>query len=160
MGLLSRILEDEKLAFENPPLPHLKVGEGVLFSIPEYLHQQGFSRVALITGGYREHFEEQLRAAGIEAPHFPVSGEPSPIKVDQIRDTAAELQVDAVVAVGLQSIPRRQWYLPEVTTEAWNTIAVLWWMSSTVGWKISPYPCSPITGLLLQSCGILPIVVR
>ncbi|MDZ7795169.1 MAG: iron-containing alcohol dehydrogenase [Spirochaetia bacterium] len=111
MGLLSRILEDEKLAFENPPLPSLKVGEGVLFSVPEYLHQQGFSRVALITGGdsystagYREQFEEQLRAAGIEAPRFPVSGEPSPIKVDQIRDTAAELQVDALLAVGGGSV--------------------------------------------------------
>lgn len=111
MGLLSKILEDEKLAFENPPLPSLKVGEGVLFSIPEYLHQQGFTRVALITGGdsystsgYRAHFEEQLRSAGVEAPHFPVSGEPSPLKVDQIRDTAAELQVDAVLAVGGGSV--------------------------------------------------------
>src|SRR6056297_2833645 len=111
MGLLSRILEDEKLVFENPPLPILKVGEGVLFSIPEYLHSQGFSRVALLTGGdsysaggYREQFEEQLRSAGIEAPHFPVSGEPSPLKVDQIRDTAAELQVDAVLAVGGGSV--------------------------------------------------------
>ena len=71
MGLLSKILEDEKLSFENPPLPKLKVGEGVLFSIPEYLHQQDFSRVALITGGdsysaggYREQFEEQLRGPG------------------------------------------------------------------------------------------------
>ncbi|MCF7913611.1 MAG: iron-containing alcohol dehydrogenase [Spirochaetaceae bacterium] len=111
MGLLSRILEDEKLVFENPPLPSLKVGEGVLFSIPEYLRRQGFSRVALITGGdsysaggYREQFEEQLRAAGIEAPHFPISGEPSPLKVDQIRDTAAELQADAVLAVGGGSV--------------------------------------------------------
>lgn len=111
MGLLSRILEDEKLAFENPPLPRLVVGEGVLFQLADYLEARGYTRVALITGGdsyaaagYRRRFEQTLRDAGLEAPRFPVSGEPSPLKVDQIRETAAEMQVDAVVAVGGGSV--------------------------------------------------------
>ncbi len=111
MGLLSRILEDEKLSFESPRVPQLKVGEGAIFTLGEYLKQSGFSRIALITGGdsysaadFRPQFEENLRNLGIEAPRFPVSGEPSPVKVDQVRDTAAEMQVDAVVAVGGGSV--------------------------------------------------------
>jgi len=111
MGLLSRILEDERLSFENQGVPHLKIGEGILFTLPEYLKNHGYSRIALVTGGdsysaseYREQFEENLRAFGIEAPRFPVSGEPSPLKVDQVRDTAAEMQVDAVVALGGGSV--------------------------------------------------------
>ncbi len=111
MGLLSRILEDEKLVFENPPLPRLAVGEGHIFKLADYLEDQGYSRVALITGGdsyaaaeYRQQFEESLKAAGIEAPRFPVSGEPSPLKVDQIRDATAVMQVDAVIAVGGGSV--------------------------------------------------------
>lgn len=111
MGLLSRILEDERLSFETPSVPNLKIGEGVLFSLPEYLKNHGYSRIALVTGGdsysaseYREQFEENLRAFGIEAPRFPVSGEPSPLKVDQVRDTAAEMQVDAVVGLGGGSV--------------------------------------------------------
>ena len=111
MGLLSRILEDEKLAFENPPLPRLSVGEGRIFELTDYLEEQGYTRVALITGGdsyaaagYRQQFEEALRTAGIEAPRFPVSGEPSPLKVDQIKEAVAEMQVDAVIAVGGGSV--------------------------------------------------------
>lgn len=111
MGLLSRILEDENLSFENPPLPQLAVGEGRVFHLADYLEQQGYSRIALITGGdsytaaeYRGRFEESLRSAGVEAPRFPVSGEPSPLKVDQICAATAEMQVDAVVAVGGGSV--------------------------------------------------------
>lgn len=111
MGLLSRILEDEKLSFENPPLPQLAVGEGQVFHLADYLEQQGYSRIALITGGdsyaaaeYRGRFEESLKSVGIEAPRFPVSGEPSPLKVDQITAATAEMQVDAVVAVGGGSV--------------------------------------------------------
>ena len=111
MGLLSRILEDEKLSFENPPLPQLAVGEGQIFQLAGYLELQGYSRIALITGGdsyaaaeYRGRFEDSLRDARVEAPRFPVSGEPSPLKVDQICTTTAEMQVDAVVAVGGGSV--------------------------------------------------------
>ena len=111
MGLLSRILEDEKLSFENPPLPRLSVGEGVIFGLADYFEEQGYSRIALVTGGdsyaaagYRRQFEQTLKDAGIEAPRFPVSGEPSPLKVDQISETIAEMQVDAVVAIGGGSV--------------------------------------------------------
>ena len=111
MGLLSRILEDEKLSFENPPLPRLSVGEGVIFGLADYFEERGYSRIALITGGdsytaaeYRRRFEQTLRDSGIEAPRFPVSGEPSPLKVDQISEAIVEMQVDAVVAIGGGSV--------------------------------------------------------
>lgn len=111
MGLLNRILFEERSVFENTRLPRLMVGEDRLLEVPAFLAGMGIHTLALITGGssynasdYKTPFEEKLASENVGIHHFQVSGEPSPAKVDSIRDKCLSHGVEAVVAVGGGSV--------------------------------------------------------
>ncbi len=91
--------------FQFAPMPHIYFGWGIRQQLLEELSTRYSGKVALITGktlcvpgNFGEKLLTQLQNHTTEVNHFVISGEPSPLLVDQI---VQQCPIDTEVVIGL-----------------------------------------------------------
>ncbi|TFG64180.1 MAG: iron-containing alcohol dehydrogenase [Spirochaetales bacterium] len=91
--------------------PEIIFGTESFFSLPDILAKKGIKRIILLTGKisfttseYWRSLTAGLPRKGIEYRHYTASGEPSPLRIDEICGENRGSLPDAVVAVGGGSV--------------------------------------------------------